>query len=157
MIDVVRLGKLIGALNNANEGERNAAAGMLYGWMVANHVHPDDVVVDVKGERDARFDRLMQRFEDENTKLRKENAFFVEHADPNLRAKAQKAGLIESRGRSSPDCCVNDSMSRNCRPVAGRNRCSTSSAAARASCRTGNWAWRRYRSRRSSSCGPCQR
>jgi len=97
VIDTIRLGKLIGALYSPNEGERNAAAGRLYDWLITNRVHPDDVVVDVKGERDARFDRLMQRFEDENTKLRKENAFFVEHADPKLRSKAQKAGLIENR------------------------------------------------------------
>jgi hypothetical protein len=97
VIDVVRLGKLIVALHSPNEGERSAAAGRLYEWMITNRVHPDDVVVDVKGERDARFDRLMKRFEDENNTLRRENAFFVEHADPALRSKAQKAGLIESR------------------------------------------------------------
>lgn len=97
MIDVVRLGKLFVALYNANEGERNAAARAFYEWMLASHVHPDDVVVDVKGERDARFDRLMQRFEDENNKLRKENAFYVAQADEKLRSKAQKAGLIENR------------------------------------------------------------
>ena len=97
MIDVIRLGKLMTALYSANEGERNVAAGRLYEWMITNRVHPDDVVVDVKGERDARFDRLMKRFEDENNTLRRENAFYVEHADPSLRAKAQKAGLIDSR------------------------------------------------------------
>jgi len=97
VIDVVRLGKLITAIYTDNEGSRTAAAGRLYDWMITNHVHPDDVVVDVKGERDARFDRLMQRFEEENRKLRRENDFFVAHADASLRAKAQKAGLIENR------------------------------------------------------------
>jgi hypothetical protein len=97
VIDVIRLGKLLAALYSPNEGERSAAAGKLYAWMITNHVHPDDVVVDVKGERDARFDRLMKRFEDENDTLRKENAFYVEHADPKLRSKAQRAGLIENR------------------------------------------------------------
>jgi hypothetical protein len=97
MSDVVRLGKLFTALYNSNDGERSSAASLLYNWMRNNNIHPDAIVVDVKGEREARFDRLMQRFEDENRKLRRENDFFRAHTDPKLRAKAQKAGQVENR------------------------------------------------------------
>ena len=96
-MDVARFHALLTAIYDENEGARNAAAFALYRFMRDAPVHPADLTVELRGERHARTERVLQRHVDEITHLQRELAFFRQNADPSLLAKAGRAAQIENR------------------------------------------------------------
>jgi hypothetical protein len=95
--DAERYAKLLAALYTDNDGVRNAAASKVFAWMKEHGAHPGDFVVEIKGARHARTERVIARLEEEVERLRKELKFFRENAGGKLREEATKAGLIQNR------------------------------------------------------------
>src|ERR1051325_3267332 len=96
-MDIERLRHLYAALYVENEGSRNAAALTLLRQMKQSGVNPDDLIIEFKGERHARQDRILSRHEEEITRLRRQLAFFQEHADAKLLRKSIRAMAVENR------------------------------------------------------------
>jgi hypothetical protein len=96
-MDIERLRHLYAALYDETEGSRNAAALTLLRQMKQAGVHPNDLIIEFKGKRHARQDRILSRHEEETTRLRRQLAFFQEHADAKLLRKAARAMEVENR------------------------------------------------------------
>ena len=99
-MDTDRLKQLFTALYTDNQGTRDAAALHLYRHLKQEGVHPDDLIVEIRGERHARQDRIIERHQLEATQLRRELAFFKEHADAKLLRKAARTITVENRWES---------------------------------------------------------
>lgn len=95
--DTTKLKALFRALFDENEGTRSNAATKLYRHMVANSTHPDDIVVERRGESHERSNRIITAHAELIEKLQRQLNFYERHGDPKVQALAAKASLIENR------------------------------------------------------------
>lgn len=96
-MESTRLHQLFTAMYSENEGERNAAASALIRHMRSRGLHPSDLVLEERGERHVRTERLLKKIDEDIARLQRENTFYRDNADDKLRAKAIQASMIENR------------------------------------------------------------
>jgi hypothetical protein len=88
--------QLLRRLYTDNDHERSAAATALYRHMVANRLHPDDLIWQRKGDVEARRERILHYRENALTAAQRKLVFLQPRVDPKLWAQAERAARVEN-------------------------------------------------------------
>jgi hypothetical protein len=94
-VDLERLRASFSLLLSESEGERHSAANAMHRIMHAERIHPDDLIIDIKGQTFTRQARITNRFETDLKRAHRELVVFRKFAPADLVKVAAQAAEVE--------------------------------------------------------------